>query len=353
MRIRLFLLAAALLRAQDPVDVQGWMNRGVQAFRSANYPQATADFQKAVEIDPSSVTARLYLATAYMQQYIPGAATPTNDAIAASALDHFQQVLALDSQNKVAIASIASLYLNQKKWADARSWYQRLSAIDPSNPDGYYSLAFIDWSEWYPAYMQARTSVGMQNGAPGPIPSSALRQNLQARYGNLVEDGIANLRRALELRPDYDDAMAYMNLFYRERADLRDTPEDYRRDIAEADQWMQKALATKQQRSQPNPPERIRMNGNVPMGKLTRHVDPVYPPLAAQARIQGTVRLGVTISREGTVQNITVVSGHPLLVPAAIDAVKQWEFQPTLLNGSPVEVLTEIGIDFPPIHLPL
>ena len=73
---------------------------------------------------------------------------------------------------------------------------------------------------------------------------------------------------------------------------------------------------------------------------------PVYPPLAKQARIQGTVRLNAIISRDGTIQNLQLVSGHPLLAPAALAAVKQWVYEPTLLNGEPVEVVTVIDVNF-------
>jgi TonB family protein len=85
---------------------------------------------------------------------------------------------------------------------------------------------------------------------------------------------------------------------------------------------------------------------NGPPPPLIRQVQPVYPPLAKQARIQGTVKMNATIARDGTVQNVTVVSGHPLLVQAAIDAVKQWVYQPTLLNGQPVELSTQVNLNF-------
>ena len=96
------------------------LNKGVQAFKSAQYPEAVEHFKTAVELDPSFSTARLYLATAYMQQYIPGAESPENKQMAKAAYDQFQKVLEQDPKNTVAIASIASLYLNQKKWDDAQ-----------------------------------------------------------------------------------------------------------------------------------------------------------------------------------------------------------------------------------------
>ena len=93
-------------------------------------------------------------------------------------------------------------------------------------------------------------------------------------------------------------------------------------------------------------PQRIRVGGNVQQAKLIRQPKPVYPPLAKQARIQGVVRLNAIIGKDGTIQNLPVISGHPLLVPSAIEAVKQWVYQPTLLNGEPVEVVTQIDVNF-------
>jgi protein TonB len=93
-------------------------------------------------------------------------------------------------------------------------------------------------------------------------------------------------------------------------------------------------------------PQRIKVGGNVQSARLVRQPRPVYPPLAKQARISGIVKLGAIISKDGTIQHLEVISGHPLLVPAALEAVKQWVYQPTLLNGEPVEVQTQIDVNF-------
>ena len=94
------------------------------------------------------------------------------------------------------------------------------------------------------------------------------------------------------------------------------------------------------------PPGTIRVGGNAQANKIVNKPVPVYPPLAKEARIQGTVRLTVHIGADGTVKDLQLVSGHPLLVAAAVDAVKQWVYQPTLLNGNPVDVLTEVDVNF-------
>jgi protein TonB len=93
-------------------------------------------------------------------------------------------------------------------------------------------------------------------------------------------------------------------------------------------------------------PQRVRVSQGVSQGLLVRRVQPNYPPLARQARIQGTVVLRAVISKDGSIEGLTLVSGHPMLAPAAIDAVKQWKYKPYLLNGEPVEVDTEVLVNF-------
>lgn len=89
-----------------------------------------------------------------------------------------------------------------------------------------------------------------------------------------------------------------------------------------------------------------RVGGDVQAAKLIHQVRPAYPPLAKQTRIQGTVRLQAVIARDGSIQNLVLASGHPLLVPSAMEAVRQWRYRPTTLNGETVEVLTQIDVNF-------
>jgi protein TonB len=93
-------------------------------------------------------------------------------------------------------------------------------------------------------------------------------------------------------------------------------------------------------------PQRVRVSSGVQNGLLVRKVNPTYPPLARQARIQGVVILQAQISKEGNIENLQLVSGHPMLAPAAIEAVKQWKYKPYLLNGEPVEVETQVQVNF-------
>ncbi|MBV8847866.1 MAG: energy transducer TonB [Bryobacterales bacterium] len=98
--------------------------------------------------------------------------------------------------------------------------------------------------------------------------------------------------------------------------------------------------------AEPAAPARIRVGGNVAAAKLLHEVTPAYPKLAKEARVNGVVRMKAVIAKDGTVEDLQVLSGHPLLVPAAMDAVKKWVYKPTYLNGLPAEVETEIDVKF-------
>jgi Tfp pilus assembly protein PilF len=232
------------------------LNKGVQAFKSAKYNNAVEHFKEAVRLDPEFPTARLYLATAYMSQYIPGADSEENMQNARAAEQEFHRVLEKDPNNALAIESLASLHYNQaqggqtldqkvKKLDEAAQWYTRLSQVDANNKTAFYSLGVITWAKWYPRLMEARSKLGMKPEDPGPIKDKKVKDELKAQWLDTVNKGIQNLERALQIDPEYDEAMAYMNLLIRERADLADSPDQYKKDVEVADNWVQKALDTK------------------------------------------------------------------------------------------------------------
>lgn len=238
------------LRARDQ------LNKGVQAFKNAKYADAVENFKVAVQLDPTFATARLYLATAYMSQYIPGSDSEENLRYASAAKQNFQEVLDRDPKNAVALASMASLNYQEaggisdleKKFAkldEARAWYEKLVQVDPNNKEAWYSMGVISWAKWYPALGAARAELGMKPEDPGPLKDKKKREELRAKYSATIEDGIKNLEHALSIDKNYDDAMAYLNLLNRERADLAETPDAYKQDIATADTWLQKALDTR------------------------------------------------------------------------------------------------------------
>jgi Tfp pilus assembly protein PilF len=229
------------------------LNRGVQAYKSTQYTQAVERFETAVQLDPTFTPARLYLAMAYYMQYIPGAESPENQQMADRALDQFQKVLQQDAKNDVATKSIASLYYNQKKWDQAEDWYKKSLQLNPSDKESYYTLGVIAWSKWYPVYGTARAKLSMRPEDPGPIKDKKVKEELKTQYLPLVNEGIQDLQKALEIDKEYDDAMAYMNLLIRERADLDDTPEQYQKDIEVANNWVQKTLETKKIKAERKP----------------------------------------------------------------------------------------------------
>jgi tetratricopeptide (TPR) repeat protein len=229
----------------EKLKARDQLNKGVLAYRSAKYPEAVEHFKVAVELDPNFPTARLYLATAYMSQYIPGAESPENIQMAKAAHDEFSKVLQQDPKNTVAIASIASLYFHQKKFDEAEEWNKKLIAVDPSNKEAYYTLGVIAWTRSFQTRMEARAKLGMKPEDPGPLRDKKVREAVKEKNLAIVNEGIEDLEKALQIDDQYDDAMAYLNLLHRERADLADSKVEYDRDIQAADQWVDKALATK------------------------------------------------------------------------------------------------------------
>ena len=354
----------------------GGVEKGIQAYREGRYPAAVDAFQRAVDLSPNDVNARLRLGTILMARYVPGANSPENSEFARRATSEFEIALRLDPNNQTALLSLAYLSYQEAqgiqesdqklhKLDESASWYERVLAIDPRNKQAYYAIGVIDWSKWYPEVVKARAQLAMRSDEPGPLKDPALRRELRERYSSVMEDGISKLQKALDVDPAYNDAMAYMNLMIRNRADLADSPEQYRQEVEAANEWAQKVRDAKKNRPRgvtivsvpiPHPPlppssgsfgvERIRVGGNVQQFNLIHRVDPVYPPLARQARIQGTVRFTAIIGVDGMVLNLQLVSGHPLLVESARQAVMQWLYKPTLLNGRPVEVVTQIDVVF-------
>jgi tetratricopeptide (TPR) repeat protein len=229
------------------------LGQGVQAFKSAQYPQAVERFKTAVQLDPTFPTARLYLATAYMMQYVPGAESPENMQMAGAAQDQFQKVLDQNPNNELAIASIASLYFNEKKLDDAKQWYEKLVTVNPKNKEAYYTLGVIAWTKTFAPRMEARAKLGMKPEDPGPIKDKKVREELVAKNLPIAEEGIKDLQTALQIDPEYDDAMAYMNLLLREKADLEDSPAAYKKDTDQADNWVQKSLETRKIKAERKP----------------------------------------------------------------------------------------------------
>jgi len=257
-RILLALAAGTLLlftTGCDKLKSRDHLNQGVAAYKSAKYNDAVEHFKQALALDPESPNARVYLATAYMIQWIPGADSPENNEFARKAKEEFINVLSKDANDKTALAYLASLAFNQassltgdkkiEKFDEAASWNHKLIAVDPKSKEAYYNLGVISWAKWHPGMMQARANLRMKPEDPGPLADKKVKEQLRAQYSGIVEEGVQSLKKAIEIDKDYDDAMAYINLLIRERADLLDSKDEYNKQVAEADAYLQRALDAK------------------------------------------------------------------------------------------------------------
>jgi tetratricopeptide (TPR) repeat protein len=251
--------AVALLSATgcEKLKARDQLNKGVQAYKNARYEEAIDHFQKAVTLDPTLLNARLYLATAYAQQYIPGADTEDNNRMGQQAIDEYKAVLEKDPKNINSVKGIAYLYLQMKKFEDAKQYYRKATELDPNDPEPYYSVAVIDWTQAYQPRMEERAKLGLKPEEPLSAKDKAQKQvcnQLKDKSSAVIDDGITNLTNALGKRADYDDAMAYLNLMYREKADLEcEDPAARAADLKKADDWVDKTMATKKAKAEKQP----------------------------------------------------------------------------------------------------
>jgi len=236
------------LRARDQ------LNKGVQAYKGAKYEEAINHFQDAVSLDPTLINAKLYLATAYAQQYIPGADTPDNNKFALEAIKQYEEVLQRDPKSVNSVKGIAYLYLQMKQFDKAKEYYRKATELDPNDPEPYYSIGVIDWTQTYQPRMEARAKLGMKPDDSLPAKDKKVCQQVKDNNSANIQEGLDVLKKALDLRTDYDDAMAYMNLMYRERADVEcDDPAARAADLKEADSWVDKTMATKKAKAEKQP----------------------------------------------------------------------------------------------------
>jgi tetratricopeptide (TPR) repeat protein len=263
--IRLLTLAAAMLAIVTSVGcsklrARDQLNKGVTAYKSAKYEEAIDHFQQAVALDPTLINAKMYLATAFAQQYIPGADTPENNKMAEQAIEQYQRVLEMNAARDQKVNSakgIAYLYLNMKKFDDAKKYYRMAGDMDPNDPEPYYSVGVIDWTACYQPRMEARATLGLrpdENLNPKNKEQKKACDELKVKNAPSIQEGIESLNKAIQLRPDYDDAMAYLNLMYREKADVEcDDMNARQEDLKTADHWVDQTLLTKKAKAEKQP----------------------------------------------------------------------------------------------------
>ncbi len=261
----LLLLVAGGVSGCSKLQARDLLNKGVGNYKNGLYDAAIDDFQKAKELDPALMNARVYLATAYASQYIPGAPSDQNVRLGNAAVNEFKEILGIDPNNISAIDGIGSILFQMagtpfdlKKFEESKSYHQKHIELKPNDPEPYYWIAAIDWIvaqrinlELRAAYNKDHVTKQVRDTEPMP---PAVRAEYVAKSSAMVEEGIAALQKALQIRPDYDDAMAYLNLLDRRKADMVESAEERSNLQNQADALLDKVKEIKQKRAeQPQP----------------------------------------------------------------------------------------------------
>ncbi len=234
------------------LEARNDLNKGVQAFKSAQFEAAEADFKEAIRLDPTFINAKLYLATAYQSQFVPGADSPDNMRLGQQAVQVYEEVLKQDPKNVNAVAGLAHLYFDMKKMDQARTWNLKQIALEPKNPTPHYFIGVIDWTRTFKANEDLRKQLGIAKASDPLIGTRPTRKNIEACRQLAqtsmpeIEDGISQLKQAMQLRKHYANAMTYVNLLYRQKADMECGNKSARKaDLAMADQWVTKSLTAR------------------------------------------------------------------------------------------------------------
>ena len=253
--------SAQQTQARDALD------QGVQAFKDGQYDEAIRQFERAKDLDPTLLNARLYLATAYASQYIPGAPSDQNRQYGLRAIEEFKGVLFIDGGNLSAIDGIGSLLyqmagtppFHAEGFLESKTYHLKHIQIKPDDPEPYYWIGVIDWTLAFRANSELRMKFNNQHRRgireDEPLPAN-LREQYAREYGPTIDEGIDHLKQAISLKPDYDDAMAYLNLLYRRKADTVATETERQQLTQMADELIDKVREIKQKRQELPPPQR-------------------------------------------------------------------------------------------------
>jgi len=215
-------LSGCNLPIVQKLKARDYLNKGARQFTNQKYDAAAQFFQKSLELDPGFEIARMYLATAYMSQFIPGSADPRNEQVAKQALETFKDVVAKaeasDEPNINAMLSIVSLYSLMKNYPDSKDWCDRVLRVDPSNAEASYRVAVMNYD-----------AVSEKTGLQGRYVKD-LSEDEISELQDKIEEGLSYIGRALKARENYHEAMEYQNLLWREKANL-ETDENAKADL--------------------------------------------------------------------------------------------------------------------------
>jgi tetratricopeptide (TPR) repeat protein len=254
--VTVFILTAAILLPTtgcNKLRARDQLNKGVQAYKAAKPEEAISHFQEAIRLDGDLKVAKMYLATVYAQQYVPDVTSPENVRNAQMAIDEYKEVLQSDPNNAICLKGIASLYREQGKFDDARTYIRKAIDADPNDPENYYTLGVIDFTQAFKNAADVKTKEGIK--ADDELKgkgSQKLCDELKAKDGDIVDEGIKMLQTAIDKRQDYDDAMVYMNLLYRRRAvDMTCDDAQARAELIKtANEWSDKAMAARKRKQE-------------------------------------------------------------------------------------------------------
>jgi len=259
------LVLATGVSGCDKLKARDLLNKGVAAFKNGQYDAAVEDFKQAKDLDPSLLNARLYLATAYASQYIPGAPSEQNKNIGKQAVQEFKDILINYPDNLSATDGIGSILFQMagtpydpKLFEESKTYHQKHIQLKPEDPEPYYWIGVIDWTLAFRSNGEMRKEYNEKNikkqvKDTEPLPAAIRGEYLQ-KFGPLIDEGITALQKAITLRPDYDDAMAYLNLLYRRKADTVESADERASLLKQADDLVDRVKEVKQKRaSQPTP----------------------------------------------------------------------------------------------------
>ena len=302
-------------------------------------PPRDARMTAPAAVDPASVAGQLQLAR---QQEGRGAYAEAEATLL--------KARAASPSNKDVIVALAGFYNRQGDFQKTIATLEDAAQLEPNNPEGYQLVATYYWEK---AYKDQKL--------------------LPAEQYTYITQGIAATDRALDIKPDYVEALTYKNLLLRLRANLESDPVVKQQLMAEADALRNKAIELNKTRGAinsgnravmvgpmpppppppppaaggyPSPSAPVRVGGNIKPPTKIRDVRPIYPAEAQAAGVTGVVIIETTIDSAGRVSDAKVLRSIPILDQAAIDAVRQWEFEPTLLNGAPVPVIMTVTVNF-------
>jgi tetratricopeptide (TPR) repeat protein len=231
----------------DRLAARDQLNKGVDSYKSGKYEEAIGHFQKATELDPSLPMAKSYLATALSQNIVPGLDTAENMKTAQQAISIFQDVLAKDPNDVNSLKQIAGIYFSIKRFDDAKAWQKKVLAVDPKDPEAAYTVGVVDWTLAHENVLKTLVPAGFNDDGQGntKVPKKIM-DTIKEQNSPLVEEALQYLNQAVTNRPNYDDAMAYLNLVYRRKADIDfGDAAAVKADLAAADDWRTKAMGTR------------------------------------------------------------------------------------------------------------